>query len=175
VALVLITEDHVGWDYANGRVLEKGLVPGTREIPGAHEIRGAPTHRDSDDNERRTVGAAALYDWCLGGDDQWIYESVADERLYGHDLGHWLGGDWGANDPTAQLNTPKLLTGGWNGLDAGATIDFAIRLEGISRDSLRLVLSQVPTSWPVNDDQLERLGFFLEERAKEVARRLRAL
>ena len=51
----------------------------------------------------------------------------------------------------------------------------AARLEAIGTDEIAGVLSSVPPQWPLDDRQLETIGFFLERRAPQVASRLRGL
>lgn len=51
----------------------------------------------------------------------------------------------------------------------------SVALEKINRDALVNILCGVPASWPVSNDDLEALGWFLEYRAPSVASRIRAL
>jgi hypothetical protein len=48
-------------------------------------------------------------------------------------------------------------------------------LEHVERESLVQVLRSIPASWPVSDEDLEALGWFLERRAPAVASRVRVL
>ncbi|WP_326829276.1 hypothetical protein OIE13_34595 [Streptosporangium sp. NBC_01810] len=61
------------------------------------------------------------------------------------------------------------------GLSGEAVEEVSEALEKINRDALVNILRGVPASWPVSDDDLEALGWFLEHRAPAVARRVRAL
>ncbi|MEV6983969.1 hypothetical protein AB0M95_22300 [Sphaerisporangium sp. NPDC051017] len=62
-----------------------------------------------------------------------------------------------------------------NGLAPEAVEAVAEALETIDRDALVKILRAVPASWPVSDEALATLGWFLEHRAPAVANRLRAL
>ena len=120
----------------------------------------------------------ALYDWCWGGDDQWLYSEPDDRKLYSHDHGWYLpdvGPNWDESSLARCVDMPHVAPYPEDGLNATELERLASRLESISRDEIRLVLSEVPVSWPVTDAQLESLGYFLERRAAAVATRLRTL
>jgi hypothetical protein len=174
VALVRITDETAGWEFQSGRYLEVGVAPAAAEIVGCHEER-ALTHRHEDDNRRRHVGIYALYDWCLGGDDQWLYETPAGEQIHSHDHGLYMRTDWRAQDLSAQIAMTHTLGAPTDGLDPDAKEDLARNLEAVNAGTLESILMQVPPSWPVTDQQLESLGHFLETRAPQVAARVRAL
>lgn len=176
VSLIRIPTELAGWEFQNGRALEVGVACASREVVGAHEER-ALTHRDEDDNRRRHVGVYAIYDWCFGADDQWLYETPADEKVHSHDHGMYLPGstDWRAQDLQARIQETHVLAAPAVGLDVGAKEDFAQRLESVPRHTLHAALLTVPASWPVADSDLEGLGHFLEARAPLVANRVRSL
>ncbi len=123
------------------------------------------------------MGVYALYDWCFGSDDQWLYETPADEAVHSHDHGLYLPGstDWRKQDLQARINEAHVLGTPAEGLDVGAKEDFAQRLEALPKGALRNVLLAVPPSWPVGEPDLEGLGHFLEARAPLVASRVRSL
>jgi hypothetical protein len=60
-------------------------------------------------------------------------------------------------------------------LDLGEAERLGGVLEAISHIELAPVLNSVPASWPVTDQELDCLGWFLERRATGVAARLRGL
>lgn len=47
-------------------------------------------------------------------------------------------------------------------------------ISAVTRASLEAILKGVPASWPVSDEELETLGWFLMKRRKGVLTRLRA-
>jgi len=75
----------------------------------------------------------------------------------------------------AQVDAPHPLGYPTNDLDPHAMEEFAARLEDIDRQDLVEILNSVPSSWPVTDEELEALGYFLERRAPAVADRVRQL
>ena len=75
----------------------------------------------------------------------------------------------------AHVDEPHLLAGPYGDLDPTEIQHLAERLEAMTRSELADVLQCVPGDWPVSDEELEALGFFLERRAPGVASRMRSL
>jgi hypothetical protein len=121
----------------------------------------------------------ALYDWCCGADAQWLYDLNNDRTLYSHDHGLYFPppgkGGWTISDLVTVVDVPYQLPDPPDGLLATAIDELAASLEDVDRSSLVSIMNRVPTSWPVSDDELEALGWFLEYRAPAVAERLRLL
>jgi hypothetical protein len=175
-ALILITSAVVGWEYRPGRTLQEGFGHGTRHVPHAIEKRPNLEHRQDDDNRRRHVGVFALYDWCWGGDAQWLHDTNEDMTTYSHDHGWYLpptGPSWTAAELEACIDEPHPLAQDTAELSSAAVQDVGDTLDKVERDKLGDILRQVPEEWPVSDSELETLGWFLERRAKDVATRLR--
>jgi hypothetical protein len=174
VAIAHVPEELAGFEYTQGRYLEPGLAHGSRHVEDAVEIRGL-AHREDDDNRRRHVGALALYDWCWGSDDQWLYSETRHRMMFSHDHGHYLpnGPVWSVEDLATAVDQAHLPPYPLDGLDTQALVDTAAKLERVSRDQIQAVLLGVPSSWPVSDAELEALGWFLERRSGPVAARLR--
>jgi hypothetical protein len=135
--------------------------------------------RPSDDNARRHVGVYALCDWCFSADEQWLYDLDDEQALYSHDHGLYfppLGqGRWTRTDLVAQADAPHEWRDPRKDLSAAACHDVANALEHVERESLVQVLRSIPASWPVSDEDLEALGWFLERRAPAVASPVRVL
>ena len=166
----------------HGIRIEPGLAHGSRDVPlTVNERRLA--HRTRDDNYRRHVGVYALHDWCWGRDSQWLYALEDDHKTYSHDHGHFFpdGPDWNRNIERTleQINVPhelwKEISASVAGIDAAEVRRMSERLSGVRSDELVGILSGIPESWPVSDADLEHIGFFLESRAPQVAKRLLAL
>jgi hypothetical protein len=125
------------------------------------------------------VGVYALFDWCFGADQQWLYDLDADRMIYSHDHGLYLPpagqgylsvtGMQGVVDTAHELPDPPA------GLSRAALETTADALEAVNSGNLASILNSVPASWPVTDDELAAVGWFLERRAPGVAARLRAL
>jgi hypothetical protein len=159
--------------------LEAGLAHASRALDHAEEGRPALASRANDDNRRRHVGVYALYDWCFGTDQQWLYDLDDDRRLYSHDHGLYFPptnqGLWTRADLIALVDEPHELPDPPTDLSAEAAKAIALALESVTRSDLAKILRAVPAGWPVTDQDLEALGWFLERRAPEVASRVRGL
>lgn len=158
--------------------LSAGLAHASLALERADE-RGRPslTARGHDDNRRRHVGIYALYDWCYGSDQQWLYDLDQDLSIYSHDHGLYLPpntGCWTQADLEQSCDDRRELPDARDGLDPEAVEDTASALEKIDGEALANLLRGVPASWPVTDNDLEALGWFLEHRAPAVASRIRA-
>lgn len=177
--LIRLTEDVAGYEVAPGKPLGAGLAHANRALEHADEM-GRPDlyARSQDDNARRHVGVYALYDWCMGTDQQWLYDLDADRTLYSHDHGLYLPplgqGLLDAAALQAQVDEPHELPDARSGLSPAAIEETADALERVATDDLADILKSVPASWPVSDGVLAALGWFLEQRAPAAAARLRA-
>lgn len=177
VALVEITSDTAGWEFRPGQFTAAGLAHGSLHIGDPNSQESTLRSRDRDNNAVRHAGVYALWDWCHGADDQWLYASHDDERVYAHDLGHFLPGlnNWTSASLEAAVDQPRLPTWPPGGLDPAELDRLADALENLKRADLVAAINGLPSSWPVTDAELEVLGWFLERRANPVAERLRQL
>lgn len=175
VRLVDLGADMVGEEFSPGRFLEEGLASGSRDVRNVNPLRSFE-HRQDDDNRRRHAGVFALYDWCWGEDDQWLYDWSDSYRLFSHDHGHFLPGggpDWTIADLERTVDEAHRLGQDPDGLDATALDQYADRLEALTPHAFHGMLRTVPTSWPVQQEELEALGWYLQRRAPQVSQRLR--
>jgi hypothetical protein len=174
VVVVHVPGELAGWEFRPGERLAAGLAPGSRAVEDAIEI-ATLAHRDRDDNARRHSGVFALYDWCWGADDQWLYQASDDHRLFSHDHGWYLpepGAEWSVESLNARVDQPHAAQHPHVGLDREELRRLAGRLRNVSHAELVGLLRTVPADWPVSDDELAHLGRFLECRAPAVAQRL---
>lgn len=179
-SLIRIPAVLAGWTpQAGGAALQEGLAHASLAIEHADFRRPPIDSRLSDDNARRHVGVYALCDWCFSSDEQWLYDLDDDQALYSHDHGLYFppagSGYWTRADLVAHADKPHEWSDPRKDLSAAACQEVAATLEGISRDSIIQLLRSIPASWPVSDEDLEALGWFLEYRAPAVASRVRAL
>lgn len=178
-SLIRITSDFAGWEPRPGVPLAEGLAHASRALDHADEIRDVLSARHQDDNRRRHAGVYALFDWCVGSDNQWLYDLDNDRAIYSHDHGLYLPPPGraiiDAASLQAQVDVPNQLPDPADGLLPGAVEDVAQALERVTRADLAAVLNSVPAAWPVTDADLEALGWFLERRCTPVAERLRRL
>ena len=166
-----------GWACRPGHPIERGFAHGSVAVENCIEERSGLGYRNQDENAVRHVGYYALYDWCWGDDVQALIALTADRRFYSHDHGLFLrpgAATWDAANLDPRVGEAHELTADGGGMDFVEIARVATRLESITRAELAQALARVPRSWPVTDDELENVGAFLEERAPQVAGRLRA-
>jgi len=176
-AVVRLPAEIAGWSFRAGATIEPGFAHASAAVPDAVEDRRL-LHRLSDDNARRHAGVLAIYDWCWGGDDQWLYSVSRDSQLFSHDHGWYLpdvGPTWDRASLEAAVDLPHELSGDRVGLDVVEVARLSQRLRTLTRQELIDTLSMIPASWPVPDTDLEALGWFLERRSALVAERLDVL
>jgi hypothetical protein len=172
-----IPADFAGMTLPSGLALQAGIGSASRAIPDVTQAGGLE-HRRRDDNRRRHVGVFALYDWCWGGDGQWLYCASADEKLYSHDHGWYLppeGADWNEAALLAEVDTSRQLPAPHDELDVGECERVADALEAVTREDLCSILAGVPAQWGIPVIELEAVGYFLERRAPAVGARIRAM
>jgi len=134
------------------------------------------SHRHRDENAARHAGILALYDWCWGDDVQWLIGLTDDDRYYSHDHGYFFpdGEGWTEGSLMQNVHVPHQFADNDVGISPESVKQLVIALRAITPDALRAELVKIPESWPVTDSDLECLGYFLEQRAPEVADRLLA-
>ncbi|MCF6474554.1 hypothetical protein FAF44_40160 [Nonomuraea sp. MG754425] len=177
-SLIRVPEALDDWPLPTGGKLTAGLAHASAALERAIESRPALTSRARDDNRRRHVGLYALYDWCFGDDPQRLHDLDGDHAIYSHDHGLYLPPHDGRITRRYLMDCadePNVLTDPPAGLDSQAIANVSQALERISRDALVKIVRGVPASWPVSDEDLEAVGWFLEHRAPAVAARIRAL
>jgi hypothetical protein len=179
-SLILIPAALAGWTARPGSPpLQEGLAHASLALSHAEEHRPALIARTDDNNCRRQVGVYALYDWCFGTDQQWLYDLDSDRMIFSHDHGLYFPpagrGGWTRQDLVNHAGQAHELPDPRSGLAAEEAKNMALALEQVTRADLARVLSSIPASWPVSDEDLEALGWFLEYRAAAVAARVRSL
>ncbi|HUW78881.1 MAG TPA: HipA family kinase [Candidatus Nanopelagicaceae bacterium] len=177
-SLIRIPDDFIGYQIKPAVKFEFRHAHASLAVENAVEVRTNLEHRHLDDNKSRHVGVYALYDWCFGHDPQWLHEKDNAYAMVSHDHGLYFPNCLGAIDQSAlrlQVNTPNPFTDSAKGLNRVEVEVIADKLDSLRRGDILDILNQIPASWPVTNEDLEVLGWFLEERAKPVADRLRAL
>lgn len=171
VKVVEIPDELTGEEYRAGLKLEPGYASASRDLGGCVEHHGF-FYRDKDDNAQRLAGVFAMFDWCWGEDDQWLYVPTADYRLYSHDHGSYLAGEWTATGLGSRVDRPHRQSRPLTGVSRGALAGYATKLRSVSREDIAGILSSLPHEWPVTPAELETVGWFLECRTGPVASRL---
>jgi hypothetical protein len=178
-SLIRIPSALAGWEPWPGKPLTEGLAHASLAVEHADFQRPPLNMRRHDNNPRRHVGVYALCDWCFSHDEQWLYDLDQDHAIYSHDHGLWLPpagqGGFQIDALKAERDTPHAWRDPPNDLSPAATEEFADALEAVDRPSLVSVMCSIPASWPVTNEELEAVGWFLEYRTQAVADRVRAL
>lgn len=175
VCEVAVAEIDAAVEYGN---CTAGLHHASRDVADAIELRGQLEHRHDNQNRTRHPGIYALFDWCWGGDPQWLYRVPDDWETHSHDHGWYLppeGPTWDVASLRASVDDPHVLPSPPDDLDPIARDQVADRLDALAWQDVARVLRAVPAEWSVTDDELDVLGWFLERRAPLVAARMRAL
>lgn len=127
---------------------------GSRDIPGARSSN-VIRHRTIGDNTARLAREYVLYEWCLGGDDQWLTDP-ADRRTYSHDHGRWLintarqirgAPTWSASTLDAELETHRGSHQRESAIEPSNVREAAARAAAISNDDLVTILDPIVTAW----------------------------
>lgn len=163
-----------GWEFRRGRVVEPGIAHASLAVQPCVEVR-AMQRRSDDSNARRHLGIMALYDWCWGSDPQWLINVDQDGAFYSHDHGWYLpprGAGWSEAAMMASVGLPNEFKDPGGGILAQDVLEIAEKLKSVQREAIADALRTIPQEWPVDDQELECVGFFLESRACGVAQRL---
>ena len=175
VRTVAIPPEAAGWQFRADRALEDGIAHGSVEVEDAVETRSLE-YRSHDDNRHRHCAFSALFDWCWGGDAQWLRVPSDDHRYYSHDHGWYLppeGPTWSSADLEQFADVPREFESVNEGFDLVTPVVVAERLDNVTHSQLADALASIPWIWPVSDEELEAVGYFLARRAPQVATRLR--
>lgn len=166
-----------GWEFRPGHALASGIAHASLAIENAVETHQMQ-RRANDENARRHAFLLALYDWCWGGDPQWLMDLSRDSAFHSHDHGWYLppnGPRWDEAELLAHVNDSHEYRGCTEaGIGKGDVADIASALRSVHRGQLVAALSRIPASWPIPSEHLECVGFFLETRTIAVADRIEA-
>jgi hypothetical protein len=173
VALVRIPDELAGWEFRPGRKLEAGYACGSMEQANVVEVR-ALANSTQDDNATRYVGLEAIHDWCWGEDAQWLESVTGDAISFSHDHGHYFPGgpNWTPQTLEAQVAVPHQLAF-QAGLSAAEARRIGGVLDGLTVADVGGIVSGLPAKWNTSDEELAHLAWFLAERARGTAARLR--
>jgi hypothetical protein len=174
--LIGIPDELADYEIATGFTLGNGLAHASRDIPNVVQ-GGQLDYRTKDANSTRHAAIFALYDWCWGGDAQWLFDATDDMRTFSHDHGYYFPGGprWTVNDLQNAAQQPHVLQAPTSDLSREAVREVAVRLRAIDRVSILAALNSIPPEWPVTDAELEAAGLFLESRTDGAADRVLGL
>lgn len=175
VKTVEIPEAFAGQEFRQNKKIESGIAHGSLSVDDVVDVGGLD-YRNNDDNQRRHATMFALYDWCWGGDMQGLCKTTEDHQFFSHDHGWYLppnGQSWDIQNLQSCVDVPHELNQPKGGITSVMVNEVIKALEAVTRDQLVKVLCCIPKSWPVTNEQLETVGWFLESRVPGVVQRMR--
>lgn len=176
VELIEVPEALSGWEYATFHRLRPGIAHGSLVLDSAEEgDRLVYSRRDG--NPDRMPSFFALWDWCMGDDEQWLFDQSKDYAMWTFDHGWWLGGGpgWDAESLATMVDRDWRWGGPVAGSNPEAFEAAAVRLEGVTPQQLIGAVASVPVEWGVSESELETVAWALYRRRGPVAQRLREL
>ena len=177
VATIMIPKSlcEPAYEYCAGRFLEPGIAHASLQMRPPVQFTDDLAWRDKDDNTSRHAYLFALYDWCWGEDEQWLISTTDDFAYFSHDHGDYLplGPNWSIDSLKDNVDASRELHRNTTGISRIAVKGVIAKLRSVTRDQIRDILIQIPTSWPVTDEELEVVGCFLERRIPSVVDRLK--
>jgi hypothetical protein len=175
-ALIEIPLEVAGWQYGETERLRPGVAHGSLHLESA-DLTDLMLYQQLDDNANRQPALLGLWDWCLGEDEQWLYDLADARSIWTFDHGLWIGGgfDWDANSIARTVDTPWSWPLPVIGMNPTAFHQVADTLEGVSVSQIVDVIRVVPLEWGIPDSDLEAVGWMLYRRREPVAMRLRQL
>lgn len=176
--LAWVSPAMMGWKHYPAPVSPGPVIAhASRHVRGAIDD-DALTYIRRDDNARRQASMLALWDWCLGDDEQWLYEAANSSSIWSYDHGLWFTtgeGDWDKEILQSLVEIDGSFPHPPTGLNRERLRDVADRIEAVSPDELVSAMSEVPVEWGVPHEDLEAMGWLLYRRAPAVAARVRRL
>jgi len=172
---VEIPAELAGWQFRPGKLLEPSIAHGSLNVEDVVQI-GDPGPTIDDDNALRRAYLFGMYDLCWGGDFQVLRALKEENRIYSHDHGWYLppeGAGWSEDALMANLAQSHELGLTIAGITPDAVAEVAASMERLTRDMILGALGTIPREWPVTNQELECVGFFIEARAPAVVQRLR--
>lgn len=156
-------------------VLHQGPAHASLEVSGQCTESYDLSHIPKDGNRFRAPKAIALWEWCFGDDEQWLYVQSEDHQLWTFDHGMWLGG--GGEWTIDSLKNTYDVSAGWDGnvrgMDAGTFLAMADKIESCTVADLLSVVATVPLDWGFTDNELIDVAYWLDRRRNHVATNLR--
>lgn len=129
-------------------------------------------------NAQRQARLITLWDFCIGEDEQWLYDTSSSFDIWSYDHGFWFTtgqGDWNESVLTSLLHSDWSWRVMPSGIDPDELIVVAARIEALTKREILLAMSAVPVDWGTTDADLEIMGWFLHSRREAVGARARDL
>lgn len=163
------------WGFQSGARAQPGPAHGSLVV-GSRPVELAElTHHGKDGNATRGAIYVALWEWCIGEDAQFLYDTAASMSMWSIDHGLWIGG--GGEWDTSVFDNPCAYQPRWTGpvsaMSRSAFLGAADRLDSFTLDDARAVSQGVPLEWGFTQNELEAAAGWLYARAARVAARMR--
>lgn len=165
------------WKLQSGQRVTPGLAHGSMVVTTQAVEQVELTHHKKDGNASRGPAYVALWEWCLGEDEQFIYDSAKSMTVWSIDHGLWIGG--GGQWDMSFFTAPPVPTPRWPGpvkdLSRSAFLAAADRLDSFTLSDAQGIAQAVPLEWGFTTTELATVADWLFARAALVAARLRVL
>lgn len=157
----------------DGSPIYPGIAFGSKILMQADESTDLKYLSD-DDNERHAAEFIALWEWCDGQDEQFLYRQRDDNSLTSFDFGFWLGieGEWNI-DRYETSSVPRPWPGSLQDISRRAFLEVSQRLERITVEECLQLTSAVPIEWGFSDDELISIAKWLFSRKDRVVENLK--
>ena len=168
--------DGTRWKYTSQDVLRGGTGHASRDISDAIVSDEWSPFTHLDGNRRRQSFLVALWDLCMGGDEQWLHEVGDDYGIWSFHHGFWLGGDgdWDIQSIRRTGTRPWVDDLDVALLSRSALRDAADAVDDLQWVHLDDVMARVPVEWGATEAELAAVAEVLFSRVEGVAERLRA-
>lgn len=174
--LVAVPAELTSWsDFPTVASSEPLIAHGSLHLANAvdadelrHTKRGA--------NAARQAAIVGMWDFCVGEDPQWLYETSDADAIWSYDHGLWFTtgeGDWDECVLRRLVDVTATLADAPRTLDRTRLRSMADSIEDLGPPELLSVVSAVPVEWGTDDRNLEAMAWFLFRRRSAVADRLR--
>lgn len=173
-ALIDISGEWDGVPSGSGLRLRQCVAHGSLELDETEERREQVYMRD-DDNARRWPRWAALWDWCFGSDEQWLYAHGTGKSMWSFDHNMWIydAQEWDAGTCEKSKDLAWPWRGSWEHFSSSELVQVADDLEEVTKAQLVDVCYAIPAQWGVPQRDLDGLVEMLHHRRAAVAARLR--
>ncbi|MFB6258951.1 MAG: HipA family kinase [Flavobacteriales bacterium] len=153
--------------------IDSGISHGSLDIFNNRLVKSPRLiHCDKDNNMVRYPYLLVLYDWCYVNDTQWLGYLQEDMKCYSHDHGHFFPSkgskEWSKEMFDSAIDREKIINFDPNDIELDHLRKAIDNLKKVGSDDIMSILKKIPTEWDIDDNELEMVGCFLEQRLKRV-------
>lgn len=174
--LLRIPQALVGWKYGPTDWVRPGTAHASLHLAGTEESNqtGDLAYVKRDHNSTRQPAILALWDLCMGGDAQWLYDQTREHSVWSFDHGLWLGGDpdWSGDILEPIVGMDWRWIGPVAGMSAEAFLEMSVRVSAITVGEVMTAVAAVPVDWKIQEWDLETVAWLVYNRRLGVSNRL---